>query len=73
MMSEDFKDFFRMDIAACWFCWKTLSNDVGDYIVFVGVVQEAANSLDVNVRKSITDFVDGIEEILLEKMRVDVH
>jgi len=38
-----------------------------------GVVQEAADSLDVDIRKSITDFVDGIEEILLEKMRADLH
>ncbi|XP_074320640.1 uncharacterized protein LOC141657344 [Silene latifolia] len=36
-------------------------------------VEEVANSLDFDTRKSITKFVDGIEEILLEKMRREVH
>ncbi|XP_021856087.2 uncharacterized protein [Spinacia oleracea] len=32
-------------------------------------VEEMANSFDLNIRESITNFVDGIEEILLEQMR----
>lgn len=48
-------------------------NARGISLSLLSKVEEAANSLDVNIRKSITDFVDGIEEILLEKMRVDVH
>lgn len=48
-------------------------NARGISLSLLSKVEEAANSLDVNIRKSITDFVDGIEEILLEKMRADVH
>ncbi|KAL9232764.1 hypothetical protein vseg_007834 [Gypsophila vaccaria] len=36
-------------------------------------VEEAVNSLEFDTRKSITNFVDGIEETLLEKMRLQLH
>uniref|UniRef100_A0A7C9E967 RNA-directed DNA polymerase n=2 Tax=Opuntia streptacantha TaxID=393608 RepID=A0A7C9E967_OPUST len=48
-------------------------NAKGISLSLLSKVEEAADSLDVDIRKSITDFVDGIEEILLEKMRADLH
>ncbi|KAH9680720.1 reverse transcriptase domain-containing protein [Citrus sinensis] len=37
------------------------------------VLQEAANSLDVHIRQNLSSFVDGVEKILLEQMRVELH
>ncbi|KAK9183489.1 hypothetical protein WN944_026641 [Citrus x changshan-huyou] len=37
------------------------------------VLQEAANSLDVHIRQNLAIFVDGVEKILLEQMRVELH
>ncbi|XP_010673403.2 uncharacterized protein LOC104889792 [Beta vulgaris subsp. vulgaris] len=36
-------------------------------------VEELANSFDLNIRKSLTSFVDRIEETLLDKFRPDLH
>ncbi|KAH9680716.1 reverse transcriptase domain-containing protein [Citrus sinensis] len=36
-------------------------------------VEEAANSLDVHIRQNLSSFVDGVEKILLEQMRVELH
>ncbi|XP_021749093.1 uncharacterized protein LOC110714852 [Chenopodium quinoa] len=36
-------------------------------------VEEVANSFDLTIRKSITSFVDGIEEIIMEKIRLEPH
>ncbi|GAB4851884.1 hypothetical protein Ancab_031283 [Ancistrocladus abbreviatus] len=36
-------------------------------------VEEVANSLDYNVRRNIKDFVDAVEEILVERMREELH
>ncbi|KAK9671452.1 hypothetical protein RND81_12G030800 [Saponaria officinalis] len=42
-------------------------------LVLLSKVEEAVNSLDFYTRKNIINFVDGIEEILLEKMRLELH
>lgn len=36
-------------------------------------VEELANSFDLSIRKSLTNFVDGIEEILLKELRPELH
>ncbi|KAH9649796.1 reverse transcriptase domain-containing protein [Citrus sinensis] len=45
----------------------------GISLSFFCKVEEAANSLDVQIRQNLSSFVDGVEKILLEQMRVELH
>lgn len=45
----------------------------GISLSFFCKVEEAANSLDVHIRQNLSSFVDGVEKILLEQMRVELH
>ncbi|XP_021658921.2 uncharacterized protein LOC110648868 isoform X2 [Hevea brasiliensis] len=40
---------------------------------FLCKVEEVVNSLDVNVQLNLLSFVDAIEELLVEQMRVELH
>ncbi|KAJ4723191.1 RNA-directed DNA polymerase (reverse transcriptase)-related family protein [Melia azedarach] len=48
-------------------------NSKGISLSFLCMVEEAANSLDPHIRQNLSSFINAVEKILIEQMRVELH